>query len=113
MQTPQVSMVIDNRSNKECDFREAMAVTATGKVGEIVGPERERFETLYLKKHPALVDFTHSPAYALLKIEVETYYIVRQFQQVSLFSGLMRYFLDKSPRCGYIELDENARPERK
>jgi heme iron utilization protein len=83
MQTPQVSMVIDNRSNKECDFQEAIAVTATGKVREVKGPERGHFETLYLKKHPGLVDFTHSPACALLKIEVETYYIVRQFQQVN------------------------------
>ena len=82
MQTPQVSMVIDNRSNKECDFYEAMAVTVTGKVREVIGPERGHYETLYIKKHPRLLDFTQSPSCALLKITVETYYIVRQFQQV-------------------------------
>jgi nitroimidazol reductase NimA-like FMN-containing flavoprotein (pyridoxamine 5'-phosphate oxidase superfamily) len=82
MQTPQVSMVIDSRTNKERDFQEAIAVTVTGKVKEVIGSERGGFETLYLKKHPGLLDFAQSPACALLKIEVETYYIVRQFQQV-------------------------------
>jgi nitroimidazol reductase NimA-like FMN-containing flavoprotein (pyridoxamine 5'-phosphate oxidase superfamily) len=82
MQTPQVSMVIDNRSNEQSDFHEGIAVTAIGKVKEVIGPERGGFETQYLKKHPGLLDFAQSPACALLKIEVEAYYIVRQFQHV-------------------------------
>jgi heme iron utilization protein len=81
--TPQVAMVIDNRSNKEGDFREAMAVTAIGTVKEVGGPEKEQFRALYLAKHPGLSNFVHSTTCALLKIEVETYYIVRQFQQVT------------------------------
>jgi len=82
MQTPQVSMVIDNRTNRKRDFHEAIAVTITGRVTEVIDSERGGFETLYLKKHPGLLDFAKSSACALLKIEVETYYIVRQFQQV-------------------------------
>ena len=81
-QTPQVAMVIDNRSNREGDFHEAIAVTATGKVKEVSGPEREHLEAPYLAKHPGLLDFVRAPTCALLKIEVRTYYIVRQFQQV-------------------------------
>ena len=77
-------MVIDNRSNRECDFQEAIAVTAIGKARELLDAERGQFETLYLKKHPGLLDFVQSPACALLKIEVEYYYIVRQFQQVDV-----------------------------
>jgi heme iron utilization protein len=80
--TPQVAMVIDNRSNKERDFHEAIAVTAVGKVKEVSDPEKEPLNALYLIKHPALLDFVQSPTCALLKIEVEIYYIVRQFQQV-------------------------------
>jgi hypothetical protein len=75
-------MVIDNRSNRESDFHEAIAVTATGNVKEVIGPERGRFQSLYLKKHPYLLDFIQSPACAFLKIAVGTYHIVRQFQQV-------------------------------
>ena len=81
--TPQVAMVIDNRSNKEGDFRDAIAVTAIGTVKEVGGPEKEQFKARYLAKHPGLFDFVHSPACAFLKIEVGTYYIVRQFQQVT------------------------------
>jgi heme iron utilization protein len=81
--TPQVAMVIDNRSNRAGDFHEAIAVTAVGTVREVGDLEKEQFKTLYLAKHPSLFDFIQSPTCALLKIEVGTYYIVRQFQQVT------------------------------
>jgi heme iron utilization protein len=83
LKIPQVALVIDNRSNKEGDFHEAIAVTAIGKVIEVGGLEKEQLKTLYLVKHPGLLDFVQSPTCALLKIEVGTYYIVRQFQQVT------------------------------
>ena len=49
---------------------------------EGAGPDRQRFQELYLAKHPYLRDFVSSPACALLKIEVETYYVVSKFQKV-------------------------------
>lgn len=79
---PRIAMVIDNRSNQEVDFHQASAVTATGVVKEVAGPDRQRFQELYLAKHPSLRDFVSSPACALLKVEVETYYVVSKFQQV-------------------------------
>ncbi len=82
METPRVAMVVDNRSNEEGDFHKAIAVTATGTVKEVHGSEKDPLQTLYLDKHPYLLDFVTSPTCALLKVEVDTYYIVRQFQQV-------------------------------
>ena len=82
LETPRGSMVMDNRSNDQDDFHGAVAVTATGAVKEIHGSERERLQKAYLAKHPYLIDFVTAPTCALLKVEVETYYIVRQFQQV-------------------------------
>lgn len=79
---PRIAMVVDNRSNKEADFHQAAAVTATGVVKEIEGPEKERFQKLYLSKHPYLKEFVSSPTCALLKVEVETYYVVNRFQNV-------------------------------
>lgn len=79
---PNVAMVVDNRSNQESDFQQSTAVTATGVVKEIEGPERKRFQKLYLTKHPYLKEFVSSPTCALLKMEVETYYIVSRFQNV-------------------------------
>lgn len=83
VETPRVSMVIDNRSNNENDFHEAVAVTATGSVKELHGTERDKLQDHFLIKHPYLIDFVASPTCALIKLEVETYYIVRQFQNVT------------------------------
>jgi nitroimidazol reductase NimA-like FMN-containing flavoprotein (pyridoxamine 5'-phosphate oxidase superfamily) len=79
---PRIAIVVDNRSNQESDFHQAAAVTATGVVKEVVGPEKEVFQKLYLSKHPYLKDFVSSPTCALLKVEVETYTIVNRFQNV-------------------------------
>ena len=75
-------MVVDSRSNREADFHQAAAVTATGVVKETVGPQKKRFQKLYLSKHPYLKEFVSSPTCALLRMDVETYYVVRQFQNV-------------------------------
>lgn len=79
---PRIAMVVDNRSNQEADFHQAAAVTATGVVKEVEGSERERFQKLYLSRHPYLKEFVSSPTCALLKMEVETYYVVNRFQNV-------------------------------
>lgn len=81
-ENPRVSMVMDNRSNEEADFHSAVAITATGPVKELDGAARDELLSIFLKKHPYLVDFVTSPACALFQLEVETYYIVRQFQNV-------------------------------
>jgi general stress protein 26 len=62
-----VTVLIDNRSNQDSDFSQAAAVTALA---------------IYLAKHPMLEDFVRSPSCALLQIRVETYYLVRRFQNV-------------------------------
>jgi len=83
VETPRVSMVMDNRSNHEIDFHEAVAVTATGTVKDVNGADRVHLQKLYLDRHPYLADFVAAPTCALLRVDVETYYIVRQFQQVT------------------------------
>ena len=77
-----VSMLIDNRSNQTNDFREATAVTALGRAKELIDAERENYLSLYLGKHPYLEDFVNSPSCALIKIEVDRYYVVSRFQNV-------------------------------
>ena len=76
---PRIAMVMDNRSNQEVDFHQAAAVTVTGVVKVLEGPERERFQEFYLLKHPYLKDFVSSPTCALLKMDVEAYYVVSRF----------------------------------
>ncbi|MBN1102304.1 MAG: pyridoxamine 5'-phosphate oxidase family protein [Deltaproteobacteria bacterium] len=79
---PRVAMLVDNRSNETSDFRESMAVTATGRAGEIQRTEAEELVRAYLAKNPHLEDFLSSPSCALIRIRVERYYLVQRFQNV-------------------------------
>jgi nitroimidazol reductase NimA-like FMN-containing flavoprotein (pyridoxamine 5'-phosphate oxidase superfamily) len=77
-----VTVLIDNRSNQDADFSQAAAVTATGIAKEVMDSKRDEVLAIYLAKQPMLKDFVESPSCALLQIEVETYYLVRRFQNV-------------------------------
>ena len=77
-----VTVLIDNRSNQDSDFFQATAVTATGRAKEVVDSNRDEVLAMYMTKHPMLEEFVRSPNCALLQVEVETYYLVRRFQNV-------------------------------
>jgi len=79
---PRVSLLIDDRSNKETDFGETSAVTVLGVAEEVLGPERERYLQIYLKKHPYLMDFVSAPTCALIRVKVERFIMVTRFQEV-------------------------------
>ncbi len=79
---PRVSLLIDNRSNKETDFREASAVTVMGAAEEVLGSDRERYLRIFLEKHSDLEEFAKAPACALIRIKVEKYILVSHFQEV-------------------------------
>jgi hypothetical protein len=76
------ALLIDSRSNRDSDLHMAVAVTATGTVDEIQGHDRDRFVDLYLIKHPSLDEFVNSPSNALLRLKVDSYVMVRRFQNV-------------------------------
>lgn len=79
---PRVAMLMDNRSNQESDVHSAIAVTATGRAGEVIDHERDLGVRIYLLKHPYLQDFVRAQSCALIRVEVDTYYLVSRFQQV-------------------------------
>ena len=79
---PRIAMVVDSRTNQRADFQRAVAVTATGTVKEVETEEQDHLLKLYLSKHPHLKKFATSPGSALLKVKVDSYYVVRQFQKV-------------------------------
>ncbi|MBN2110337.1 MAG: pyridoxamine 5'-phosphate oxidase family protein [Methanosarcinaceae archaeon] len=74
------SMMIDNRSNSENDFKDAMAVNASGAVTEV--EKTDELRKLYLAKHPYLRDFFQSPSSALMRLEVKSYIVASSFQNV-------------------------------
>jgi nitroimidazol reductase NimA-like FMN-containing flavoprotein (pyridoxamine 5'-phosphate oxidase superfamily) len=83
---PRVAMVMDSRTNQRVDFQKAVAVTATGIVEEVESAERDHLLKLYLLKHPHLKKFVKSPNSVLLAVKVDSYYVVRRFQNVKVLS---------------------------
>jgi nitroimidazol reductase NimA-like FMN-containing flavoprotein (pyridoxamine 5'-phosphate oxidase superfamily) len=79
---PQVSILIDNRTNKATDFAEAAAVTVLGRASEVQGTERSQALKIYVNRHPYLEDFVTSPNCALFSVKVERYIMVTRFQDV-------------------------------
>ncbi|MBN1631224.1 MAG: pyridoxamine 5'-phosphate oxidase family protein [Thermoleophilia bacterium] len=86
---PQVALLFDDRSNRDSDIQEGMAVTATGEAWELTdGGARTAAAALFLAKHPQLAEFVGSPGCALVRVEVDVYHVVTHFQNVvQLFSS--------------------------
>ncbi len=79
---PRVAMLVDSRSNQGSDIGNAVAATALGTVEEVQGDDRERLVGLYLDKHPHLEEFVSSADCALLRVKIDRYYLVSDFQNV-------------------------------
>lgn len=83
---PRVSLLVDSRTHRQADFREAAAVTATGRAREVEDSARGELLSLYVGKHPHLGDFARDPGCALVAIRVDAYFLVRRFQEVDVLS---------------------------
>ncbi len=82
LQENRVSLLVDNRSNREDDFHAAMALTILGTAGPVHASERTAYQMLYLERHPYLEQFLAAPSTALIKIMVNHYLLVSRFQKV-------------------------------
>ena len=78
----QVSIFIDDRSNRAADFQEATGITALGLAGELCGQRRQRSMKLLRERHPHLKEFLEAPDCAFFEIRVRTYVVVLHFQEV-------------------------------
>ena len=78
-----VSMFIDNRSNKAVDFRKAIGVTVLGSVKQIRKNKNSKLIKLYIGKHPQLESFLDSPSCVFIRIDVKSFYVVERFQNVT------------------------------
>lgn len=87
----QISLLIDNRENNQSDFNNAITVTAIGNAKEIK-ENKDYFKDLFLKKHSNLIDFINSSDCALLKIKVDRYQFVSDFQNVKYINTNEKIF---------------------
>lgn len=81
----QVSLLIDNRSNRVTDFSRAAAATVLGVAEELSGDGLEQGMALFLGRHPHLAEFTASPSCALFRVQIASIYLVTRFQNVTEF----------------------------
>jgi heme iron utilization protein len=79
-----VSLLIDTRSNTDRGYMGAESVTILGKAYPVKkGVKRDNLVEIFLKKHPGLTEFIHSPETALIYAEMLHCVHVTQFQTVS------------------------------
>lgn len=76
-----ISVLIDNRKNIPSDFEKSVSLTALGEAEEI-RMNRNFYKKLYLEKHPNLINFVDSPDCALVKIQIDRYQYVNEFQNI-------------------------------
>jgi len=82
---PQVSLLLDNRSNQAADFSQAAAATILGKAKELMGRARTEGRDLYAVRHPQLRDFIDGADCALFQVAIERVLLVTRFQEVVQF----------------------------
>ena len=77
-----VALLINSSTNRASDFHQAISVTAVGKAEIVTGSDKEIIIGEYLAKHPYLEEFVRSPSCALVRVVVNSYYLVKNFQNV-------------------------------
>ena len=77
-----VAVMVNSSTNQISDFHQAISVTAVGKAEDVAASDKKPIVDLYLAKHPYLEDFVRSPTCALVEVTVESYYLVKNFQNV-------------------------------
>lgn len=86
---PRAAVLVDDRNEGRGALGAAAAATATGRTEEVPEAERESFRHAYLARHPHLAAFLGDPDCALLRLRVEAWTLVRQFQEVSHLPGAL------------------------
>jgi general stress protein 26 len=79
---PEVSLFVDNRSNRLRDLQEVHGVEIAGAAAEASGEAAERYRELFLARFPELEGFLDSPGTALMAVRVRRYDVVHRFQEV-------------------------------
>jgi hypothetical protein len=77
-----VSLLIDSRTNRVEDIKDAQALTALGEVCAIESPSDGEHGPVYLERHPHLSSFLDDPNTVIVSVKVSRYILVSRFQEV-------------------------------
>lgn len=78
-----VALLVNSSQNQSADFHKAISVTAVGEADEVLGAEKQSIIGHYLTRHPHLEEFARAPTCALVRVSIESYYMVKNFQNVT------------------------------
>ena len=84
---PRVTLIIDNRDVYNSDFNDTTSITVVGTANDIKDEERLKYASLLIDRHPTLADFVNSPDCAVMKVEIDRYYVVSEFESVVKFGA--------------------------
>ncbi|MBK8285020.1 MAG: pyridoxamine 5'-phosphate oxidase family protein [Ahniella sp.] len=90
MRNAEVSFLVDNRTNAQIDYEQAVAISVIGHARAIPEADLGQFLAIYANKHPKLEDFINAPACSLLRIEVSSYRVISKFQAVEVLERWAR-----------------------
>lgn len=79
---PRVTLIIDDRDIYESNFNETTSITVVGSAEDIIGTDRDRYASLLLDRHPSLTDFVNAPDCAVIRVDIDSYYVVSEFESV-------------------------------
>jgi len=79
-----ISLLIDNRTNKPSDTSQAIAVTAVGTAREEID-NKSLFQAIFLARHPQLRHFVEAPGNAIILVTIREY-IVAAFDRTQSVS---------------------------
>ncbi len=82
-QNPNVSLLLDSRTNTTEDFKQAVVATAVGQAAEIDAHDAEQVRLIHVKRHPPLETFVLEPECAFFQVAVQKYIVVNSFQNVT------------------------------
>lgn len=77
------SLLVDDRENTASDFHRARAVTVLGLTHPLDGETLSAARRLLVARHPYLKTFVESPSCQVFCFDVEVYYLVEGFGNVS------------------------------
>ncbi len=86
VKSPNVALLIDNRTNTTQDLIDAEAVTIIGRAKKLRrGKRQDELMKIFLEKHPILDAFVKAKNTTLIYIEVKRYIHVSSFQSVTVW----------------------------
>ncbi|MFW9974873.1 MAG: pyridoxamine 5'-phosphate oxidase family protein [Candidatus Thorarchaeota archaeon] len=79
---PRVTLMIDDRDSQASDFNDTTSITIVGSAQDMEEPQREKYASMLLHRHPALTEFVNSEDCAIMRVTIDKIYLVSEFESV-------------------------------